>query len=606
MKVGDVVTATITVTDDGNDTPSLTSGTINGFTLGSFAKTNNTTYTVQFTIANGGTDRATGDAIPVANLVLTDAAENASLVYSTPISQAGDPIDANRPNITGVGIPDVPMIVGDIVTATLTVANDAGDTPALISGTIAGFPLGNFVYINPTTYTVQFTITNGGTDYSAASDIPVSSLVLTDLSGNSNTTTDFTISQAGDPIDANRPTASISGTNTICADGNTNISISLTGNAPWNIVYQRDGTNDVPENGIVTSPYIFNTNIAGTYSVFSVEESTGNIATSMGGTATVTVNSLPVITTLDLKPLYNYEDAPDTLHPVPAGGTYSGIGIVASSNTFHPNLAGIGGPYTITYTYTDGNGCTNSKVATTQVVAAGGSINGFNPPISSGGPSMHCYDENTFSISATSGAGGTANAFYGPGVTAVTDSTGWFDPRLAGDGTHTITYEYIKDFVLFTITKEVIVDSVGKVDFITLADGYCVTSPLVNLTVLAPPGGTNSWSWSGEGVGFSGGTGRTTTLQPTLIDPGTYNITYQYTSTKYTSSGGCRADTTKTFDINPLPIVYFTPRPIFNLDEIPVLLTGTPAGGHFSGTGVSADGKFTPKTAGLTLNIYRF
>lgn len=49
-------------------------------------------------------------------------------------------------------------------------------------------------------------------------------------------------------------------------------------------------------------------------------------------------------------------DPPVALTGSPAGGVITGPGIVG--NTFDPSLAGVGGPYTVTYTYTDQYGCT--------------------------------------------------------------------------------------------------------------------------------------------------------------------------------------------------------------------------------------------------------
>ncbi|MCX6715066.1 MAG: hypothetical protein NTX72_04590 [Candidatus Uhrbacteria bacterium] len=103
MKVGSVVTATITTGSDAS-TYVLTSGTINGFTLGSLVKTNATHYTAQFTVTEGGTDRTAGASIPVANLVLTDVAGNASATFSSSITQDNDSIDAHVPVLTGVSI----------------------------------------------------------------------------------------------------------------------------------------------------------------------------------------------------------------------------------------------------------------------------------------------------------------------------------------------------------------------------------------------------------------------------------------------------------------------------------------------------------------------
>jgi hypothetical protein len=488
------------------------------------------------------------------------------------------------------------MNIGDVVTVYVGVTNDLGDIPVLTSGMLGGYTLGGFLRTDGSNYTLTFTVSEGGTDYPAGASIPVSNLVLTDAAGNASAVWNSAISQANDPIDADRPTASITGTTTICADGNTNISISLTGNAPWDIIYQRDGANNVAVTGIVTSPYVFNTSTAGGYTVLSATESTGNTATSLGGTAAVTVNPLPVINDLDLNPLYNFEDDPDTLFPDPAGGTFSGTGIVGSTNTFHPDIAGVGGPYTITYTYTDGNGCTNSGTANTQVVLAGGSINGFNPSW------IHCYDEDTFSISATSGAGGTAYAFGGPGVTTTSDSTGWFDTQLAGDGTHTISYKYYKDSVLFTISENVTVDSIGFPWIDTVYADYCISEPILNpdpeYTLLArdfsPPGGTHLWTGLAAGLTANGDEA---TIRTVEIGTGTHTITYTYTSPL-----GCSVDTSVTFNIHPLPTVSFTLRARYDLQETLIPLSGSPAGGTFTGKGTAIDSDssiFNPSAVGV-------
>jgi hypothetical protein len=50
---------------------------------------------------------------------------------------------------------------------------------------------------------------------------------------------------------------------------------------------------------------------------------------------------------------------------IPSGGIYSGPGIIGTS--FHPTLTGPGSFY-VTYSYTDGNGCTNSDSSLIEVV----------------------------------------------------------------------------------------------------------------------------------------------------------------------------------------------------------------------------------------------
>ena len=96
MKVGDVVSATLTVADDGGDIYTNLSGTIGGFALSGLSRTNNTAYAAQFTVTSGGTDVAAGSVIPV-SITLDDSAANSSVSYTTAITQASDSIDANNP-----------------------------------------------------------------------------------------------------------------------------------------------------------------------------------------------------------------------------------------------------------------------------------------------------------------------------------------------------------------------------------------------------------------------------------------------------------------------------------------------------------------------------
>lgn len=81
--------------------------------------------------------------------------------------------------------------------------------------------------------------------------------------------------------------------------------------------------------------------------------------------AVVTVNPLPSVTTgADQTTCVNY--APIQLTGTPAGGTFSGTGVTGSE--FDPGTAGVG-THTVTYTYTDGNGCENS--ATQEITVDG-------------------------------------------------------------------------------------------------------------------------------------------------------------------------------------------------------------------------------------------
>ena len=202
MSVGDTVTATITVNSD-TDTYTIINGTIGGFALSNLTKVDDTTYEAEFTVTQGGADVVAGNDIPV-DITITDTAGNTGTAYTTAISQGSDSIDANAPVITAVTIDNSPMNVGDTVTATITVDSDT-DTYTTINGTIGGFTLSNLSKTNATTYTAQFTITDGGMDVAADCFIPVS-FTVEDSAGNVSNTYDTDISQGSDSIDANRPT----------------------------------------------------------------------------------------------------------------------------------------------------------------------------------------------------------------------------------------------------------------------------------------------------------------------------------------------------------------------------------------------------------------
>jgi gliding motility-associated-like protein len=117
---------------------------------------------------------------------------------------------------------------------------------------------------------------------------------------------------------------------------------------------------------------------------------------------------------------YCTTDAPVTLTPVVAGGTWSGPGITnASTGAFSPSVAGPG-THTIIYTLACGSDSTIIEVS-----CCGAAIN----PVGN-----VCVGDPALTLTAAQ-SGGT---WSGPGITNA--SAGTFDPGTAGTGTHTIVY----------------------------------------------------------------------------------------------------------------------------------------------------------------------
>jgi gliding motility-associated-like protein len=118
-------------------------------------------------------------------------------------------------------------------------------------------------------------------------------------------------------------------------------------------------------------------------------------------------------------------DAPPlALTLAPAGGVITGTGVAGT--TFDPALAGVGGPYAITYIYTDGNGCVDSATTSIEVYAL--------PDISFYLPDYACVEGDPIDMLPEP----TGGIFSGEGL-----SGNMFIPSIAGTGgPYNITYAY--------------------------------------------------------------------------------------------------------------------------------------------------------------------
>ena len=151
------------------------------------------------------------------------------------------------------------------------------------------------------------------------------------------------------------PTAILSGDTQICENETADITINLTGTAPWNISYT-DGTNTFSET-TSDNPYIFTVSDAGTYALTALSDANCT-GTDFSGTANIAINALPsVFIGNDTTILTS-----DTLI-LDAGAGFSSYlwsdNSTEQTLTIYGNILGAGN-YDFSVTVEDANTCENS------------------------------------------------------------------------------------------------------------------------------------------------------------------------------------------------------------------------------------------------------
>jgi hypothetical protein len=145
------------------------------------------------------------------------------------------------------------------------------------------------------------------------------------------------------------PTVSITGTSTICAGDSTTLTGSGATSYTWSANAAGVTTDTARVSPAATGTFVLIGEDGGCYDKDSV---------------VVNVNPLPAVV-FDMNPnLYCSTDPTVTLTPTPSGGTFTGAGVNAGQ--FDPNSAGVGS-YTLSYSYTDINSCTNTDTASVTV-----------------------------------------------------------------------------------------------------------------------------------------------------------------------------------------------------------------------------------------------
>ncbi len=219
------------------------------------------------------------------------------------------------------------------------------------------------------------------------------------------------------------PTAIISNSGTICVEDTHPINISLTGTAPWSVIYAINGA-DQPAINIAASPYTLNANSAGNYTITSVTDASGCSNTGIGN-ATVSYFPVPSATISGDVAICNGQSATITI-TLTGAAPYDFIytdGVTPVTVTNHPvnvYTFTVAPAAAVTYTLVsteDNNGCTGTISGSAAVT-----INA-QPVLSFAVTDLLCNGDNSGAIDLTvTGSASNNFAWMGPdGFTAGTE-----------------------------------------------------------------------------------------------------------------------------------------------------------------------------------------
>lgn len=279
-------------------------------------------------------------------------------------------------------------------------------------------------------------------------------------------------------------------------------------------------------------------------------------------TGYITVNPLPTVTLAAFNPICA-NAAPFLLSGGnPAGGTYTGPGVM--NDSLFPAMAGTGNK-TITYTYFAPNGCSNTTTANQLILALPAVTFSTIPGV--------CPESSPFNLAGGSPVGGV---YAGPGVSA-----GMFNPTVTGSGTFIIDYTYQDgNGCSNTAVQSLTVYAPPVVNF-TPPASLCSNGSPVLLTGGTPSGGSYQSPYVNAGR-----------FNPVLSGAGQFPVVYFFTD-----ANSCESSDTGIVVVNAPPVVDFATPPSVCINSFPLQLnTGTPSGGTYSGPAV-VNNTFQPALA---------
>ena len=217
-------------------------------------------------------------------------------------------------------------------------------------------------------------------------------------------------------------------------------------------------------------------------------------------TTTVVVDTLPNVLFANQSNICDGSAPVNVTGGSPTNGTYSGPGVTAAM--FDAAAAGGTGTYTLTYSFTDGNGCASSANATIIVDSL--------PNITWVAFNDLCDNDGVATLTEASPAGGT---YTGTGV-----GGGQFDPAAAGgQGSYVVSYNFTDANGCASSSTQSITVNPSPVVAMTYTDSVLCNN--ITQTTLDAGAGGAVYAWDQDG--FPVGTGQQTYVATAA---GTYTV----------------------------------------------------------------------------------
>ncbi|MCK4749529.1 MAG: HYR domain-containing protein, partial [Bacteroidales bacterium] len=606
MKIGDIISATITVGDDGGQIYSMISGTVGGYPLTNFQRINSTTYLANFTIIEGGNSYLAHEPIPVANLVVTDGVIP-SLPYILPIIQANDLLDAEIPVVFSmIAVPGAYKI-GDVLNINITAngLNYSIHPNSIINGIYLFFELPNVIFtdLGGGNYRLSYMIEEGNIDV-APGELNVS-VMLVKPSGNSSIEYTTVINTEVVSIDAHPPVVTRLEAPSIEVGVGGTVQITITADGEDYTAANGTTINGVP----LSSPRVtFSELTGGLYELsYIVDSGDSDVAPGMLGMSmvmndpsgntnlpfsTILSNSLEIYTELPMASLAGTPEIceeEEAVLSVFLTGRSPWSFDLSDGSTITPFTDVTLSEYQVivtpdkTTTYritsiTDRNGVVNSGTGNFEVT-----VNKKTDVEIINLATGYSVEADPVTLEANI-SGGT---FSGPGVVI---ATGIFYPALADtvNSPHTILYTYENANGCISVDSALVFVLGAEGDVFIPTGLVCDDGDPFKVTASNVAGVNGSFTLQNAGgqvvSGLTDHGDNTATIDPTQLSAGDHTIVYRYVD-------GVPLYIRVSFLVEsvPEPVITSLDQTTFCQSDLPVLLQADEPAAVFSGPGVIGD-----------------